>query len=151
MLGLRDTASALQISNDTSIKTLLEIHYRGARNFWKTFAWDIVKRSYTGKYCVGCEDFFLEKNLRDGKCPTHPTQATDIHEENYFFFSYQTIVENAIASSGYSITPITRRNEAVSFARKGLHDSSNSRSIERSEGWGGSGPGRRLPDAIRVV
>jgi methionyl-tRNA synthetase len=141
--SFRTLLRALQISNDTFIRTSSETHHRGARKFWKACARDIVKRSYSGKYCVGCEDFYLEKDLQDGKCPTHLTQATDIHEENYFFqlSRYQTVVENAIASSDYAITPITRRNEALSFAQKGLHDFSNSRSIERSEAWGVRVPG----------
>jgi len=143
MPGIKTLLGALQISNDTFIRTSSETHHLGAQKFWKACTRDIIKQSYSGKYCVGCEDFFLEKDLQEGKCPIHQTLATDIQEENYFFqlSRYQTVVENAIASSAYSVTPATRRNEALSFARSGLHDFSNSRSIERSEGWGVRGPG----------
>ena len=45
-------------------------------------AGDIYEGVYEGWYCVGCEAFKQEKDLVDGKCPLHPTQArVDPREE----------------------------------------------------------------------
>ncbi len=46
---------------------------------------DIYFGSYGGLYCTGCERFYTEKELVDGKCPDHLTVPTLIEEENYFF------------------------------------------------------------------
>ena len=46
---------------------------------------DIYFGEYGGLYCVGCERFYLERELVDGKCPDHQVEPTYIKEENYFF------------------------------------------------------------------
>ena len=38
-----------------------------------------------GFYCYGCERFYTEKELVDGKCPDHQTAPDYISEKNYFF------------------------------------------------------------------
>ena len=48
-------------------------------------AGDIYFGKYGGLYCVGCERFYTEKELRDGKCPDHLIEPKLIEEENYFF------------------------------------------------------------------
>ena len=50
--------------------------------------WDtgeIYFGEYGGQYCYGCERFYTEKEIVDGKCPDHQTPLTFIKEENYFF------------------------------------------------------------------
>ena len=50
--------------------------------------WDadeIYFGKYGGHYCYGCERFYTEKEIVDGKCPDHQTPLTFIEEENYFF------------------------------------------------------------------
>src|SRR5262245_39834084 len=56
-------------------KVLAEIHARG----------DIYFGGYRGLYCFGCERFYQERELVDGKCPDHRVAPTEIAEENYFF------------------------------------------------------------------
>src|SRR5262249_36735768 len=56
-------------------KILREIHDRG----------DVYFDSYRGLYCYGCERFYQERELVDGRCPDHRTVPTEIAEENYFF------------------------------------------------------------------
>ncbi len=36
-------------------------------------------------YCYGCERFYTEKEIVDGKCPDHQTALTFVKEKNYFF------------------------------------------------------------------
>jgi len=46
---------------------------------------DIYFGSYRGLYCVGCERFYQERELVDGRCPDHRVAPIEIAEENYFF------------------------------------------------------------------
>ena len=48
-------------------------------------AGDIYFGQYEGFYCVGCERFYMEKELVDGKCPEHETVPEHRKESNYFF------------------------------------------------------------------
>ena len=47
---------------------------------------DIYKASYSGWYCVDCEEYKDEKEM-DGEhnCPTHRKPCAQRSEENYFF------------------------------------------------------------------
>ena len=47
---------------------------------------DIYLDSYSGYYCVGCEEFKDEKELEQGQvCPTHRKECQLRSEQNYFF------------------------------------------------------------------
>ena len=46
---------------------------------------DIYFGDYGGLYCTGCERFYTEKELVDGKCPDHKIVPEFVKEENYFF------------------------------------------------------------------
>jgi len=46
---------------------------------------DIYTRRYRGLYCVGCEQFYAEDELDNGRCPEHQTRPELVEEENYFF------------------------------------------------------------------
>ena len=48
-------------------------------------AGDIYFGEYGGFYCYGCERFYTEKELVDGKCPDHQRAPEYISEKNYFF------------------------------------------------------------------
>lgn len=127
------------ISLDDFIKTTEERHVKGAQAFWKACSkQDIYKKSYKGLYCVGCESFYTEKDLINGKCPEHKTKPELVEEENYFFklSNYQDWLENLIEKDELKIIPETKKNEMLSFIRQGLADFSISRPAKRSHGWG---------------
>lgn len=135
---------ALNISNDEFIRTSGELHKRGAQALWRrTNPDDIYKKHYTGLYCVGCEDFYTEKEAPDGKCPDHLTPLERIEEENYFFrlSRYQDRLVNLIESNALRIVPATKRNETLAFVKGGLMDFSISRSRRRAGDWGITVPG----------
>jgi methionyl-tRNA synthetase len=46
---------------------------------------DIYFSEYEGLYCFGCERFYTERELVDGKCPDHERPPETIKESNYFF------------------------------------------------------------------
>jgi len=131
-----------QIYTQTSDR---ENHFPAAQEMWKRAQkkGDIYKKNYKGLYCVGCEVFYLEKDLVDGKCPEHYKEPEIVEEENYFFklSNYQDRLLKLIESDEYKITPKTRKNEIVSFIKMGLEDFSISRSVERAHGWGVPVPG----------
>jgi len=135
--------NALNISFDDFIRTTEERHIKGAQRLWKACAKDIYKKQYRGLYCVGCETFYTEKELVEGKCPEHGTTPETVEEENYFFklSNYQGRLKKLIESDELKIIPETRKNEVLSFINQGLEDFSISRSKERAKGWGVPVPG----------
>jgi methionyl-tRNA synthetase len=130
----------LNISNSDFIRTSQEPrHSRGAQKFWlHTRPGDIYKKYYTGLYCVGCEDFYTEKDVPSGVCPEHQSPLERVEEENYFFrlSAYQDQLIRLIETEQLRIVPVTRKNEMLAFAKGGLHDFSISRSRERASNWG---------------
>ena len=134
----------LNISNSDFIRTSGELHIRGAQELWsRTKPEDIYKKHYSGLYCVGCEDFYSEKEAEDGKCPDHNTPLELVEEENYFFrlSSYEEKLLELIESNRLRIVPPSKRNETLSFIRGGLLDFSISRSRKRAGDWGIPVPG----------
>ena len=139
-----DLLPALNIANTDFIRTSGELHIRGAREFWsRTKSEDVYKKHYTGLYCVGCEDFYNEKDVEDGMCPDHKTPLEHVEEENYFFrlSAYQDRLLELIESNTLRIVPDSKRNETLSFIRGGLRDFSISRSRKRAGDWGIPVPG----------
>ena len=131
---------ALSITNDAFIRTTDLSHIRAAQEVWRRCAasGDIYKKSYTGRYCVGCESFKVEKDLsEDGHCLIHTNLvAEEITEENYFFrFSkYQDQLLSYLSKENV-IQPDWRRQEAINFVSGGLEDFSISREKARLS-WG---------------
>jgi len=134
----------LDLSFDDFIRTREERHMAGAQKLWSACKpEDIYKKSYSGMYCVGCEQFYTEKEVPTGECPDHKKPLERIEEENYFFTlsNYQEQLEQLIESDTLRIIPETRKNEVLSFIRSGLEDFSISRSQERARHWGVPVPG----------
>ena len=83
-----DFCDKFKIGYDSFYKTSNISHHEKVKVIWNRFIerGDIYKKSYIGKYCVGCESFKLDKELINGKCSDHPTtEITSVEEENYFF------------------------------------------------------------------
>ena len=98
---------------------------------------DIYFDRYGGLYCFGCERFYTEKELVDGKCPDHLTEPTFIEEENYFFKmgDYQDWLIDYIHSHPDFIRPERYKNEVLSFLKEPLEDLCISRPKSRLS-WG---------------
>jgi methionyl-tRNA synthetase len=133
----------LNISNSDFIRTTEKRHIDGVSEFWKRCEKDIYKKAYKGLYCLGCETFYLEKDLEDGKCPEHHTIPELVEEENYFFklSNYQDWLIKLIEKDELKITPVFRKKEILTFIKSGLEDFSISRSVKRAKGWGIPVPG----------
>jgi len=98
---------------------------------------DIYFSEYEGLYCFGCERFYTERELVDGKCPDHMTEPEPIREANYFFrmSRYQDWLIEYIQGHPGFIRPERYKNEVLSFLREPLDDLCISRPKTRLS-WG---------------
>ncbi len=98
---------------------------------------DIYFSDYEGLYCFGCERFYTERELMDGKCPDHRTEPELIKEANYFFRmgKYQDWLIEYIKQHPQFIRPERYKNEILSFLREPLDDLCISRPKSRLT-WG---------------
>lgn len=131
----------LNLTWDDFIRTSAEQrHWAGVEKIWRACAasGDIYKQRYQGLYCIGCELFYNADELVEGRCPIHERPPEVVEEENYFFrlSRYQTRLADLIETDQLRIIPETRKNEILSFIRRGLADFSISRNATRSRGWG---------------
>lgn len=131
----------LSISNDDFIRTSSDPrHTSGSQKLWRSCKpEDIYRKRYSGLYCVGCEEFKLEKDLVLGRCPEHPNAAPlSVEEENYFFrlSAYRDELARLLETDELLVTPRSRKNELLAFLKAGLDDLSISRNRERMRGWG---------------
>lgn len=104
-------------------------------------AGDIYFSEYEGLYCFGCERFYVDRELVDGKCPDHEIPPEVIKESNYFFrmSRYQDWLIEYIETNGDFIRPERYRNEVLSFLKEPLEDLCISRPKSRLL-WGISLP-----------
>jgi len=126
----------LNISNDGFIRTTEDRHKKTVNDFFmKVYEkGDIYRGEYEGLYCEGCEAFYIESDLVDGKCPLHKKVPKLVKEENYFFklSKYQDKILKYVEGPDV-IQPSSRRSETISFVKGGLRDTSISRP---NAGWG---------------
>jgi len=97
----------------------------------------LYEADYEGLYCVGCEKFFTENDLVDGKCPDHDREPEQVTEKNWFFklADYLPAIKKKIESDELKIYPETRKNEVLGLIKQGIPDFSISRS-NKSVPWG---------------
>lgn len=98
---------------------------------------EIYFSEYEGLYCFGCERFYTERELLDGKCPDHDKAPEVIKESNYFFkmSRYQSWLIDHIQKHPDFIRPERYRNEVLAFLREPLEDLCISRPKSRLK-WG---------------
>lgn len=132
----------LAITHDDFIRTTQERHKKGVRELILRMreAGDIYKASYEGWYCAGCESFYPETQLVDGRCPDFGHPVERLAEESYFFrlSAYQDKLLAFYREHPEFIRPASRYNEVVRFVEGGLKDLSISRASLR---WGIPWPG----------
>ena len=135
---------ALCISADDFVRTTETRHRRGVHAFWQALQPEnVVQRDYIGLYCTGCEDFYLPRDLVDGKCPEHDRPPVEVAERNYFFAlpRHERWLAERLERGELDVIPSSRRNEVLSFVRGGLTEFSISRPAARMKGWGTPVPG----------
>ena len=129
----------LNINNNYFIRTTDASHMEVVRRILQNIydAGDIYFSEYEGQYCFGCERFYTDRELVDGKCPDHETTPESIKESNYFFkmSRYQDWLIEHIKQHPDFIRPERYRNEALAFLRAPLEDLCISRPKSRLK-WG---------------
>ena len=135
--GVLDLWKLMNISNDRFIRTTDEYHVEAVQKIFKKMydKGDIYKGSYKGKYCVPCESFWTESQLKDGKCPDCGREVKDAEEEAYFFrlSKYQDKIRDLLLNTDF-LEPRSRVNEMVNnFINPGLEDLCVSRTSVK---WG---------------
>jgi methionyl-tRNA synthetase len=137
--SFRAAWDACDLTYDHFIRTTDPYHVRYVQEFLTKVheAGDIYFDRYEGLYCFGCERFYTEKELRDGKCPDHLTEPKRIAEENYFFrmSKYQERLLRHIGDHPDFIRPEGFKNEVVAMLREPLDDLCISRPKSRLN-WG---------------
>jgi methionyl-tRNA synthetase len=132
----------LGVHNDDFIRTTEERHKEVVQKMWQRLqdAGDIYLGHYEGLYCVGCEEYYTETQLIDGKCPIHGTKPDRLQQPSYFFrmSKYQDQLLEHFEKNPQFVQPDIRRNEIVSFIKSGLRDLSVSRT---TFDWGIHVPG----------
>ncbi len=124
--GILDMWKLMNISNDRFIRTTDDYHVKSIQQIFKKMhdKGDIYKGSYKGKYCVPCESFWTESQLKDGKCPDCGRDVQDAEEEAYFFrlSKYQKQIEDLLENTDF-LEPRSRVNEMLNnFVKPGLED-----------------------------
>ncbi|WP_350276149.1 methionine--tRNA ligase [Kribbella sp. HUAS MG21] len=127
----------LELSCDDYIRTSSDPRHRpGVEYLWQRCAeaGDFYRHSYTGFYCVGCEQFYEV----DDVCPEHGTAPEQVIETNWFFrlSPYRDQIKDAITSGNVTINPPQKRNEVLALLDNGVQDFSVSRPAARASGWG---------------
>ena len=125
-------------SVDFFIRTTDEGHHRFVQDFVQRIYDNghIYEDTYSGLYCVGCEEFKTENELTpDGLCPDHGVKPEWIEERNWFFrlSAFQDDLLRLYDERPDFVQPGFRYNEARSFIEGGLRDFSLSRA---GQPWG---------------
>ena len=115
----KEFCEKFEISYDNFYRTSDAKHHELVKKFWTICLekGDIYKKSYTGKYCSGCESFKTDVDLVDGICLDHPTtQIKEISEENYFFrlSNYKEYLKNYISQNDF-LKPESKKEELLNI------------------------------------
>lgn len=141
---------------DYFMRTTREFHYEGAQHLWREIAAgkspkgndNIYKGFYEGWFCAPCAEFKNEDETYTPEgsevpfCLIHERALDKVSEESYFFrlSDYDEFLLNLIENDAGLVRPEARRNEVLSFIRRGLQDLSISRQ-KSSVSWGIPVPG----------
>lgn len=124
---IRGEIDALNVSYDKFIRTTDPEHEETVQKIFKRLyeQGDIYKSEYEGWYCLPCESFIPEVQLKDGKCPDCGAEVRKTKEEAYYFrlSKYQKQLEQFFEENPAFIQPESRKKEMVNnFIKPGLQD-----------------------------
>jgi methionyl-tRNA synthetase len=128
----------IDVANDDFIRTTEPRHTERVKSFLLKLRdnGDVYEGTYTGPYCISCEEFKVPSELLEGNlCPIHRRPVEQLSEDNYFFrlSAYGDRLLAHYREHPEFVEPESARNEVVRFVESGLQDVSLSRS---SFDWG---------------
>ena len=126
----KDLSTSLNLSNDDFIRTTENRHYKAVQFLWDKLASKgyIYLSKYKGWYYVSDEAYYNEDEItdKDGKkISTISWSLVEWVEEESFFFKLSSLQENLLEFYNKNpkfILPITRKNEVITFVKRGLID-----------------------------
>ncbi|HEY0457946.1 MAG TPA: methionine--tRNA ligase [Pyrinomonadaceae bacterium] len=141
---------------DIFMRTTEPFHYEGVQNLWRKISENttpkgnptIYKGFYEGWFCAPCaeykteDEYYIAEGSDVPNCKIHERPLDKVSEESYFFrlSDYDETLLQIIEENPKKIRPEARRNEVVSFIKRGLQDLSISRE-KTSVSWGVPVPG----------
>jgi methionyl-tRNA synthetase len=111
----------LNISYDFFIRTTQKDHCEVVKRVLTILSekGDIYKAKYKGFYCMPCESFWTEVQIKEAgdKCPLCARVVEEIEEENYFFklSKYEGWLKDYLKNNPDFIQPKIRYNEVKGF------------------------------------
>ncbi|MDR2046453.1 MAG: methionine--tRNA ligase [Clostridiales bacterium] len=135
---LKELWKLLGVSYDKFIRTTDNEHIDAVQKIFARLyeKGDIYLGEYSGHYCVPCESFWTEAQLKDGKCPDCGREVKLTKEESYFFrlSKYRDKVMKFLEENPDFLEPKSRVNEMLNnFLKPGLSDLCVSRTTVK---WG---------------
>ena len=117
----------MDIQYDDFLQTTQERHKIIVQKIFDRFMeqGDIYKGEYEGWYCIPCETYFTQTQLKDGKCPDCERDVQIMKEESYFFNmkKYTDRLLRYYEENPDFIKPEYRKNEMINnFIKPGLED-----------------------------
>ena len=137
----RDLSKTLNLTNTDFIRTTEKRHKKSVQDLWSKLEKndDIYLSKYSGWYSVSDEAFYTEEETVeiDGKKHALSSKSSVewVDEESYFFrlSKWEKPLLDYYEKNTNFISPISRKNEVISFVKSGLKDLSVSR---KSFSWG---------------
>ena len=137
----KDLSKTLNLTNTDFIRTTEKRHKKSVQKFWSELKKndDIYLSKYSGWYSVSDEAFYSDNEIEEveGKkiATSSKSQVEWMDEESYFFklSKWEKPLLDYYNKNPDFISPISRKNEIVSFVKSGLKDLSVSR---KSFSWG---------------
>ena len=137
----RELSKILNWSNTDFIRTTEERHKKTVQHLWSQLIKndDIYLSKYSGWYSVSDEAFYNEDEIEDidgvKRSESSGSPVEWIEEESYFFrlSKWQKPLLEYYEAHPDFISPLSRKNEVISFVKSGLKDLSVSR---KSFSWG---------------
>ncbi len=128
----------LNLTYDYFVRTTDDNHMKTVQFFINKMIenGDIYKGKYEGWYCIPCETFWTEEDLKSSKiCPDCGKEVKWVSEENYFFklSKYNEPLKKLFYENPEFMQPSFRRNEMLNILESGLRDLSITRT---SFDWG---------------
>ena len=95
----------LKIRYDNFYRTTAPKHHIYVKKFFDEIKQHTFEKDYTGKYCIGCESYVLDKELMNGECPIHKTKPEVISEKNVFFdlAKFAPYIKDIVVNEGYVV------------------------------------------------
>ncbi len=137
----KDLSKTLNLSNSDFIRTTEDRHKTSVQHIWNELLKkdEIYLSKYSGWYSVSDEAFYDDNEIEeiDGKkvAITSKSIVEWVDEESYFFrlSNWEKPLLKFYEKNPNFISPVSRKNEVISFVKNGLKDLSVSR---KSFSWG---------------